>query len=192
MVEATLSVVIVGVLLVVSTGTFGSIARARRQQVESRLAYMLAQQLTTEVMQGYFQQPGSNPVFGPVAGQTRASFNYVDAYNGYSACPPVNQTGTTLTGYSGWIESVAVSFVNPTAPTVANSGSTLKLITVTVTAPSGKTYLMFGLRSQFGAYEAVPPSQTNYITGVAISLQGAAPATAVNTTAHPLNITSSQ
>src|ERR1700722_14635463 len=82
LVEATLSVAIVAILLVTSTGTFGSIARARKLQVESRMAYLLAQQLMAEIMQSYFQQQGSNPTFGPVAGQTRSSFTYVDAYNG--------------------------------------------------------------------------------------------------------------
>src|ERR1019366_1177529 len=73
LIEATLSVAIVGILLVVSTGTFGSIARSRKQQVESRMAYLLAQQLMTEIMQCYFQQQGSNPAFGPVAGQPRSA-----------------------------------------------------------------------------------------------------------------------
>lgn len=91
LVEATLSVAIVGILLVASTATFGSIAQARKSQVESRAAFLLAQQLMTEIMQCYFRQQGTNPVFGPQAGQTRPTFNYVDAYNGYTASPPTSQ-----------------------------------------------------------------------------------------------------
>lgn len=191
--EATLSVAIVGILLVASTGTFGSIARARKQQIESRTAYLLAQQLMAEIMQCYFQQQGSNPTFGPVAGQTRASWNYVDGYNGYVASPPTSQGGVALAGYAGWTESVAVSFVSPSSPgAIAGAPTTLKQITVTVTAPSGKSYVQVALRSQYGAYELIPSSQTNYITGVAVSLQGPAPGTTINTGAHPLNISSSQ
>jgi prepilin-type N-terminal cleavage/methylation domain-containing protein len=193
LVEATLSVAIVGILLVASTGTFGSIARSRKQQVESRMAYLLAQQLMTEIMQCYFQQQGSNPTFGPVAGQTRSAFTYVDAYNGYSASPPTSQAGAVLTGYSGWSENVSVAFVSPNNPATVSAGSTsLKQITVTVTAPSGKNYALVGLRSQFGAYELAPTVQTNYITGVAVSLQGVTTSTMINTGAHPLNISSSQ
>jgi prepilin-type N-terminal cleavage/methylation domain-containing protein len=193
LVEATLSVAIVGILLVASTATFGSIARARKQQVESRMAYLLAQQLMAEIMQCYFQQQGSSSTFGPVAGQTRSGFTYVDAYNGYTAQPPTSQAGTPLTGYTGWTESVVVAFVSPGAPgTAVGSSTTLKQITITVTAPSGKNYTLQGLRSQYGACELVPTVQTNYITGVAVSLQGATPSTTINTGAHPLNISSSQ
>lgn len=192
-VEATLSVAIVGILLVASTATFGSIARARKQQVESRTAYLLAQQLMAEIMQCYFQQQGATPTFGPVAGQTRSSFNYVDAYNGYSANPPTSQAGIALAGYAGWTESVSVGFVTPSAPaTIVANSTTLKMIAVTVIAPSGKSYMQVGLRSKYGAYELVPTSQTNYITGVSVSLQGATPSTTIYTGAHPLNISSSQ
>lgn len=191
LVEATLSIVIVGVLLVASTGTFGAIARARKIQVEGRLAYLLGQQLMTEIMQGYFQQQATNPIFGPAPGLTRATFNYVDAYNGYSASPPTSQSGVILSDYAGWSESVAVSYVDPNTLNTVSS-STLKQITVTVTAPSGKSYLLVGLRSKYGAYETVPTAQTNYITGVSISLQGASPAKTICTGAHPLNISTSQ
>lgn len=157
LVEATLSVAVVGILLVASTATFGTLGRARQSQIESRMAYLLAQQLMSEIMQCYFQQQGSNPTFGPVGGQTRAMFNYVDAYNGYSAKPPTSQAGTALSGYTGWTESVSVGYVNPASPsTVVSVPTTLKQITVVVTAPSGKSYTQVGLRSSFGAYELVP------------------------------------
>jgi Tfp pilus assembly protein PilE len=192
MVEAALSVGIVGVLMVASTSTFSTIAHGRQQQVESRLAYMVGQQLMAEIMQGYFQQQATTPVFGPVAGQTRSQFNYVDAYNGYTAAPPVSQAGAALTDYTGWKESVVVSYVDPSNPASSISSSTLKRITVTITAPSGKTYQLVGLRSQYGAYEFQPTVQTNYITGVSVSLKGPSPASTVDTGAHPLNITTSQ
>jgi prepilin-type N-terminal cleavage/methylation domain-containing protein len=193
LVEASLSVAVVGILLVASTATFGSLGRARQSQIESRMAYLLAQQLMAEILQCYYQQQGSNPTFGPVGGQTRATFNYVDAYNGYSASPPTSQAGSSLNGYTGWAESVSVGYVSPAAPTSVVTGpTTLKQITVVVTAPSGKTYTQVGLRSSLGAYELVPTAQTNFITGVAVTLQGASPSTAINTGAHPLNISASQ
>ena len=192
MMEAALSVAIVGVLMVSSTSTFGAIARARQSQVESRLAYLLGQQLMTEIMQGYFQSQALPVVFGPINGQTRAQFDYVDAYNGYTASPPVAQSGSVLLGYAGWSESVSVGYVSVSAPVAPVSTSSLKQITVTVTAPSGKAYNLTGLRSQFGAYELKPATQTNYITGVWVSLQAGAPAKSVYNAAHPLNITSSQ
>jgi type II secretory pathway pseudopilin PulG len=193
LVEATLSVAIVSVLLVSSTATFGSIGRARKLQIESRMAYLLEQQLMVEILQDYFQQQGTNPTFGPVAGQTRAVFNYVDAYNGYTASPPTSQAGVALSGYTGWTEAVSVGFVNPLSPTTVVAGPTsLKQITVTVTAPSGKCYTQTALRSSYGAYEATPSTQINYVTGIAVTLKDVSASSTANTGAHPLNISSSQ
>ena len=192
MVEATLCVVIVGVLLVASTRTFGSLAQARRLRLESRLANMLAQQLLTEAEQVPFQNAPTNPTFGPTPGQLRATFAAVDAYNGYTASPPTDHSGTALAGYNGWTEAAAVAFVDPANPNTVVSTSNLKRVIVTVTAPSRKTYALVGLRSAFGAYELQPTSLTNYVTGVSVAVQGASPATAVDTGAHPLNISSSQ
>lgn len=191
-VEAALSVAIVGVLLVASTATFSSIAKARKSQVESRLAYLLGQQLMAEVSQCYFQQQATTPVFGPQAGQTRSQFDYVDAYDGYTASPPVSKAGAALADYSGWTQAVSVAYVDPSHPNTTASSSTLKRIIVTITAPSGRQYSLTGLRSKYGPYEAQPSVQTTYITGVTVSVLGASPSVTANTGAHPLNITTSQ
>ena len=159
--------------------------------MESRAAYLLAQQLMAEITQCYFQQQVTNPIFGPQPGQTRSTFNYVDAYNGYTASPPTAQDGTVLSDYLNWRQSAAVTFIDPSTFAAA-SASTLKQITVTVTAPSGKTFTLISLRSKYGVYEAQPGSQINYITGVSVTLQGASPAKTIYSGAHPLNISSSQ
>jgi prepilin-type N-terminal cleavage/methylation domain-containing protein len=193
LVEASLSVAIVGVLLVTAMGVFGGLARSRGVQTESRLATLLAQQLMTEIMQTSFQQPGTTPPFGPQSGQTRSgSFTAVDCYNGYTASPPVEQDGAAMVEYAGWSETAAVAFVSPGQPDTTVTSSTLKRITVTVTAPSKKTYTLVGWRSKFGAYELTPSSQTTYLTGVAVKLQAPTAPLTVYSGAHPLNVTTSQ
>lgn len=192
-IECVMSVVVVGVLTVASTAVFGTIARARLAQTESRLGTLLAQQLMAEVVQQPFQQPGTTPGFGPRSGQTRATYDAVDCYNGYTAGPPVSIAGTALAGYTGWTQRVAVSFVSNASPmTDTNTTSTLKKITVTVTSPSGRPYVLVGWRSKFGAYEKPPSALTTYVTGVAVTVQAASPTKAVQTGAHPLNLVTSQ
>lgn len=185
-----MSVAIVGVMVVSATATFGSIARARRVQVESRLGTLLAQQLMTEILQQPFAR--SSGVFGAVAGQTRSIFDSVDAYDGYSASPPVSQGGTTLTDYANWTESVAVTYADLTTLAASGSATTLKKVTVTVTSPGGKPYVLIGMRSKLNTIEQVPSAQTTYVTGVAVSVQGASPTRTVYGGAHPMNLTSSQ
>jgi MSHA pilin protein MshD len=192
MIEAAVSVAIVGVLLAASAGALVGIAKIQRTQLERRGAYALAEQLMGEIIQQYFSDQNSPPVFGPEPGETRPVFDDVDDYNGYAASPPVQKSGAAMPGYAGWTESVGVAYVDPNNPANTLASSTLKRITVTITSPSGKQYTLVGLRSQFGPYEAEPLSQTNFVTGVSVSVQTSTAGTTVYTSAHPLNESTSQ
>jgi MSHA pilin protein MshD len=192
MIEAATAVAIVGILLAASAGALSAIARIQRIQLERRGAYALAEQLMGEIVQQYFSDQNNPPVFGPEAGETRPIFDDVDDYNGYSASPPVQKNGAAMPGYAGWTESVAVAYVDPNNPANTLSSSTLKRITVTISSASGKQYSLVGLRSQYGPYEAQPLTQTNYVTGVGVSVQTATAGTTVYTNAHPLNESTSQ
>lgn len=193
MVEAAMAVAIVGVLLTVSTGTLMSVAKNRQLQTERRQGYELADQLMSEILQCYFQDPGSSPVFGPETGETRATYDDVDDYNGLSESPPAQRNGSALTDYAGWKRTVTVQYVSPTSPATSSTISTsLKRITVTVTSPAGKQYTLVGLRSQYGAYELSPMQQTNYVTWAGVNLQVGSVNKTIRTGAHPLNVTTSQ
>src|SRR5207248_2936828 len=72
-IEAAMSVAIVGVLLSISMTSFAAIAKQRKVQMERRVGYELGQQLMSEILQQYFQDPAS-PVFGPETGQTRPTY----------------------------------------------------------------------------------------------------------------------
>jgi MSHA pilin protein MshD len=190
-IEAALSVAIVGVLLAVSLTTFAAIAKQRKVQMERRLGYELGQQLMSEVLQQYFQDPVS-PVFGPEPGETRATYDDVDDYNGLSETPPTRKDGTTLSDYSGWTRAVVVAYVDPLNPGNTIASSTLKCVTVTVTAPSGKQYVLVGYRSQYGLNEYTPPAVTNFLTWAGVDLQVGTTTKNVRTGARPLNVTASQ
>jgi MSHA pilin protein MshD len=192
LVEAATAVAIVGILLAASAGALVGVARLQRTQLERRNAYTLAEQLMGEIVQQYFSDQNSPPVFGPEANETRPVFDDVDDYNGYSATPPVQQNGAAMPGFAGWTESVAVTYVDPNNPANTLASSTLKRITVTITSPAGKQYSLVGLRSQYGPYEAQPLNQTNYVTGVSVSVQTSTAGTPVYTNAHPLNESTSQ
>lgn len=170
-IEATLSVAIVGILLATSLTTFAGIAKSRRVVAERRIAYALGRQLMTEIQQQYFQDPTGATTLGPDGAETRPTYNDVDDYNGFTETPPTNKSGKALSDYTGWTRSVVVNYVDPTAPTTTVASSTLKQIIVTVTAPGGKKYTLTALRSQYGPYEPTPLSQTNYLTWVGMDLQ---------------------
>jgi MSHA pilin protein MshD len=186
-VEATIATAVTGVLLTAAVATFGTIARNRQVDGERRLAYPLAQQLMAEILQSYFVDPGVNPAFGPEPGETRATFNDVDDYNGWAESPPATRAGVALAGYAGWSRAVAVTYVDPATLAASTAPTTLKQATVTVTAPSGKTYALVGLRASTGAYELTPAAQATYVTGVSVNVQATGAAMSAWAGAHPLN-----
>lgn len=192
-VEASIAVLLVGILLTASIGTVGALAQSRRVQADRRGGYALAEQLMTEIMATAFADPDQTPSFGPETGESsRALFDDVDDYNGYSASPPTARDGTALTGYTGWTRSVVVAFVNPASPDVVVASSTLKKITVTVTSPTGKTTIISGWRSKYGPYQLPVYQTTNYVTWVGVDMQVGSGTTPIRSGARPLNEVYSQ
>jgi MSHA pilin protein MshD len=193
MIEAALSVAIVGVLMSIALTSFAAIAKQRRVQAERRDAYELGQQLMHEILSCYFQDPGGSAVWGPESGETRATYDDVDDYDGYSETPPMRKDGTVLSDYTSWTRAVAVACVDPLNPGTTIASSTLKRVTVTVTAATtGKQYVLVGYRSQYGTYEYTPPTQTNFVTFVGVDVQAGTTTKTARTAARPGNITASQ
>jgi MSHA pilin protein MshD len=195
LIESLISVLIVSGLLVASLGTFGAIARARQMQTDRTLAYGLADQLLGEIMQCYFKEPGGGTTLGPEAGETRATYDDVDDYNGLSNTPPQLRDGTALTEFAGWTRSVSVTCVRPDAPgTAINAGDSqvLKRIIVTVASPRGVSVTLSGLRSSDGPYEQTPAATTNYLTWTGVSARVGDLGKTVYGAGRPLNVQQSQ
>jgi hypothetical protein len=83
------------------------------------------------------------PEAGEATGGTRANFDDVDDYNGWSASPPVNKEGTPHANASEFMTSVTVDYVDPDDLTHAvGSEMGVKRIGVTVTK-DGRTLASF-------------------------------------------------
>ena len=174
LVEAAVSVAVMGGLVVASLYALGGEARGRSVQTAGSVADGLAANLLSEILQGKYVDPTS-PTFGPEAGEsngTRSAFEDVDDYNGWTECPPQNKDGTTLTGYTGWRRSVVVAYVAPATLAVSASDTGLKKITVTVTDPQNRQTVVSALRGSSGTYDQPnPQTSTTYVAWVGISLQ---------------------
>lgn len=133
--EAAVSTVLVGVLLVASLQAIGAAKTAQYKTSESLRAQLLADGLLAEILTKAYTDPGPIPFFGPEVGEaSRAAFNDVDDYNGWTESPPQNADGTAMSGFPNWTRSVAVAWC-PTNSIMAAAGADtgLKRITVTVT-----------------------------------------------------------
>jgi len=188
LVEASISVVIVAMMLTAALGTIGTSARLRLLQKQQFQGQALAKQLMDEILQLRYSDP-TNPGFGPETGETRATYNDVDDYNGYTETPPKMKDGTALAGYTGWTRAVTVTWADLTTP--ANNATTdsgLKRILVTVTSPTGRVTKLTALRGKNSAYEDVPGVSTTYTSWVGITVQvGTDATTAATGGVSPLN-----
>ncbi|HEX3356361.1 MAG TPA: hypothetical protein VHS31_05200 [Tepidisphaeraceae bacterium] len=176
MIEATVSVLLVGVMLVASLMTAGQATLVRTGQQDAARAQTLANELLAQIVQNAYEQPGvTTTVLGPEAGETRATFNDIDDFNGWTESPPADLSGAALAGFAGWTRAVVVEWITPSVAgtdfTTSATETGLKRITVTVTAPSGRTASAVALRSRQSAYDLTHPTQTTFTSWIGTSLQ---------------------
>jgi type II secretory pathway pseudopilin PulG len=175
LVEAVIACVIVGTMLVAALSALGSSARAQRSRAERCLGPHLARALMAEVLQAYYREPAGSPAFGPEAPEasdSRAAWDDVDDYHGWSACPPQSKDGTPLDHAAGWTRSVTVAYVRPDEPNLQSaSDQGLKRITVTVVGPAGARCTLTALRSDASLYDRRPAEPTTYVTWIGTEIQ---------------------
>jgi|GEM_PF-6598319 len=103
---------------------------------------------------GTVTTPDVNPIYTgpelPESSSSRADWDDVDDYEGWSASPPQLKDGTPIADYSGWTREVAVAYVDPLDPNglSASEDLGLKRIIVRATDPQGRKTALFALRSQ--------------------------------------------
>lgn len=139
LVEAVVSVALVGVMLVAALDTVGASQATQKKMGDRNRAMLLAQDLMTEIVQQAYEDPElSEGSFGlaadAVGDGSRALWEDVDDYDGWSASPPEQKDGTVLADLDDWCRSVAVNWVTSTNATDVEASDTgVKRITVTVT-----------------------------------------------------------
>jgi Tfp pilus assembly protein PilV len=129
-IEAALSTIIVATVLVAALNTVAA-SRTIRSRVADRVrAQQLALDLVSEILQQGFADPAT-----PAA--SRATWGYVDDYNGLVDSPPQTKSGDAIPDCTNWSRNVTVQWADPTtfaATSATNTGA--RLITVTVTRGS--------------------------------------------------------
>jgi MSHA pilin protein MshD len=136
LVEVVVSTLIVGLLMVAELNTLVSATSSSESAGNRAVALGLADDLTAEILKAKYVDPGSSPTFGPETGESgtsRAAFNDVDDYNGWSEQPPQAKDGTAMTDRSDWKRRVTVDWVTVSDPTKTSATETgLKRIRVDV------------------------------------------------------------
>ncbi len=134
LVEAAISTVVVAVMF---AAVLNAVGGSRMTQYKASLVNqgrMLAESLTSEILQQNYQDPGATYVFGREAGESdtiRTAWDDVDDYQGWTESPPVAKDGAALSNSANWRRTVTVEWVDPVNPQqVMGSETGAKRITV--------------------------------------------------------------
>jgi MSHA pilin protein MshD len=156
LVEAALSTVIVGVMMVAALQAAAA-ARAHAQRGADRgRAALLARDLMAEILQQHYEDPAyPRGSFGRSAGESatgnRSLFDDVDDYDGWTESPPRDRNGNVIGDAPDWRRSVTVRWVSRSdLSTVSASDTRLKRIEVTVSRSGLVLARLTALRSGSG------------------------------------------
>lgn len=154
LVESVVALTIVSVILVAALNTVAASRDTTAATSRQAVNVLLAQDLLEEILSLPYEDP--NVPGGPVgpemgeSGPTRAAFNDVDDYDGWSSKPPERKDGTKMTQFADCRRDVRVVWITTSPPVLEQPFDTgVKLIEVTVThVPSGLTTVLRGVRSR--------------------------------------------
>jgi MSHA pilin protein MshD len=133
LVEMVIFIVVVGVglsgvLLALNTSATSSAHPMVRKQ-----AVVIAESLLEEIVQKEYAKPADSTVKGYSSGGSRATFDCVDDYQGYTTAGGVlDVNGATISGLSSYNITPAVA-----VSTTTLSGRRVKQVVVSVTGPLG-------------------------------------------------------
>ncbi len=152
LVEAVISIVLVGVMLVAAINTLGATAVSKRSIEQQMLGDSLAQDLMAEILNEAYEEPDDAPNFGRESGEgvgSRVSWDDVDDYAGWSKSPPKAKDDTVLSGFDAWTRSVEVVWVKPAdLNTVTGTKTGVKRISVTVSRNDSPATELVAIRTQ--------------------------------------------
>lgn len=138
LVEALMSIVLVGGLVLIALSTVGSATVAQTRTGDSGRGQLLALALMSEIMKTSYADPESpGSVFGPEPDETagpRNLFDDVDDFQDWSETTLTDANGVKIPDLpSGWARSVHIQYANPaTLGACSASDSGIKRITVLV------------------------------------------------------------
>jgi type II secretory pathway pseudopilin PulG len=186
LVEATLSMIVVGVMLVAALKTLGAAARRHRVRNDREIALALAHELMSETLAVYYTDPedaeaGDPAGFGPEPDETttpdnRAGFDDLDDYDGWVETPPRTRDGIPLAGLEGWSRTVLVAQIDPdelgaNGASDAALDTGLRRITVLAGRPDGMQVRLEALRGIYGYADIEPAVESTTVKRIGMAIQ---------------------
>ena len=160
MIEAVISIAIVGVMMVAALNTVGASKLGQQKTGDRGKGALLAQQLISEILRQHYLEPVDTPGFGresSESGGDRADYDDVDDYDGWASSPPEEKDGTVIPDLNGWRRSVEVDWVSPDdLNTPIGDDKSVKRIIVTVSRDGVPVASLTAVRTASGPIDREP------------------------------------
>ncbi len=183
--EVAVSTLLVGLLLVGALRSVGSVWRTWQEAAARTQRMNLAREMMAEVLdQPYYDPDGVDVAFGLDSGESsanRSTFDDSDDFDGWTASPPEDRTGTDHPNLTGWTRSVVVDHVSAADPNTVVSDVAgeqgVRRVSVTVTDPTGRSTTLVAVRALPGEYPRSPDVASSAVSRIGVALQaGTGPA----------------
>jgi len=152
LIEAVVSMVIVGGLFVVAMNTVGASRTRQLANAQRRTALLLAEDLMAEILQRPYADPDQMQANGPETGEStgnRMGFDDVDDYFGWSASPPEYRDGTAIPWADGYQREVSGTWLDPNNLSQTSGTETgIKRIEVQVKYGDRKLVALYAARAR--------------------------------------------
>lgn len=128
----------VGVLLVAALNSVAGARRAQQIGGQRQQGHLLAEALLAEIAALPYEDAADSPgPPGPSPGEvgaSRALFNDMNDYTGWTASPPQRKDGTPIPSTTDWSESVTIAYLNAAtyAPTGTNTDTGVACVKVSL------------------------------------------------------------
>jgi len=155
LIDLILTIIIVAIAVPPMVALLSNMTRQSTFAVTVARANHLASTLFEEVRSKRWDENtgAASATLGPDSGETRATYDDVDDFNGLNETPPRDSQGAAISGTTGFRQQMWVCYVASTALATPclGSGTTsnYKHITVKVTDPQGRVTELVTLISSF-------------------------------------------
>jgi hypothetical protein len=174
--ETIVCLAIVGLLMVPAMDLLGSVARSSAIDAHAEQLTSLSCDLLAEVLQASFADP-EEPTRAPGVdtgedASSRATFDDLDDYAGWTENPPRDRDGNALPGLNGYRRTVSVTFASAANPNANSSSATdLKRVTVVSADAFGTQAAVSCLRYRYGPWSVEPGREAAFVRSATVQVR---------------------
>ena len=153
LVEVAVSTLFVGILMAAALQAVRNSSSTQYKASERATAEFLGDALLAEIVAQPYEEPTGAVLFGRESGESgssRAAWDDVDDYTGWTDSPPKKKDNTTIPDLTGWQRSVTVQWVTLANTTIVSGTETgLKRIVVSVSHNGSAIWNRAALRGKW-------------------------------------------